>query len=46
MFYTTRALSASGASPVQGQWKKGPTSVQEDGGGKKVVKRNADLHIK
>jgi hypothetical protein len=30
-----RDLSASGASPVHGQWKKVQTSVQEDGGGKR-----------
>jgi hypothetical protein len=40
MFYTKRALSASGANPVPGQWKKVKISVQADGGGKLVVKRN------
>jgi hypothetical protein len=38
-------MSASGANLVQGQWKKVPISGQEDGGGKKVVKRNADFTL-
>ena len=45
MFCTIKDLSASGANLVQGQLKKGTISVQEDGGGKKVVKRNADFTL-